>query len=397
MVKKESRIRQLRRQVEELRAQVEPKVPKREYITKQEISRLQSAQTRLSSEIKRLKTPELKREKKAIKEKVADILGTARQKYYRQQAQIRAGVIPPPEEYERQRAEERFPWTGRHEKGGVPVRLKKLGIKEAPLSPRSKALREFEKKAEEQRLIQELRKAYGTPEQKIREQRRTQREKYLGRQVKYGKRLTGKAGAWTERFLGKAQSRGGFTRGLYQRQGLLPPSGLYPGIMIRREKGEGYSGGYSGRRTIPGTRTGRVGRPYRSYAPQYAAYGGVYGYRKAMSQQRRMERMQMERDMTLTPQQQMLLRQQAMQQQAARMNPENQIIPDTTGYIPMGGYMREISNATKAVNWNSYNNEINNATRFNEIDNAGSVPTKGVNWKAYKQEIDNAIHFNEID
>jgi hypothetical protein len=55
-----------------------------------------------------------------------------------------------------------------------------------------------------------------------------------------------------------------------------------------------------------------------------------------MAHERRMERGQMERDMTLSPQQQALLRQQAMQQQAVRMNPENQTFPDTNASVEPG-------------------------------------------------------------
>lgn len=95
--------------------------------------------------------------------------------------------------------------------------------------------------------------------------------------------------------------------------------------------------------------TGRRGRPRGSYSQRYAAYGGVYEYRKRLNAQLRVEKAQMLRDAAVTPQQQAILRQIEARKQAEQMAPENRTIPDTRGKVSLRSIHQEIDDAAHLV------------------------------------------------
>lgn len=86
--------------------------------------------------------------------------------------------------------------------------------------------------------------------------------------------------------------------------------------------------------TIPSRRTGRRGRPKGTYDQRYANFGGVYGYRKFLAQQRWKERQQILQNSVTNPRQKAILRQIQQRDEMQRMSPESRTIPDTAGNIP---------------------------------------------------------------
>lgn len=96
---------------------------------------------------------------------------------------------------------------------------------------------------------------------------------------------------------------------------------------------------------ISGITTGKRGRPVASYDKRYAAYGGVYGYRKLLNARLREQRMQNLRNLAINPQQQAVLAQIEARQQAQRLDPEGRPIPNTYGNVPMKNIMDEIDQA----------------------------------------------------
>lgn len=94
---------------------------------------------------------------------------------------------------------------------------------------------------------------------------------------------------------------------------------------------------------------GGRGRPKGSYDTRYAKYGGVYGYRKILSAQLQQQRMQNFRANAVTPQQEQIIRQMEARQNARRIDPENQTIPDTRGIIRMRSLHQEADDAANLV------------------------------------------------
>lgn len=127
-------------------------------------------------------------------------------------------------------------------------------------------------------------------------------------------------------------SRKGVTRSLYERKSPPLPSQRTSGTI----------------RTRRGVSSGR-GRPKGSYDSRYAKYGGVYGYRKAMSQQRWRERQAVLERSAVNPRQQAVLRQIQQRDAIARQSPERKVIPDTSGNVPMKNIMDEINRASNLV------------------------------------------------
>ena len=119
------------------------------------------------------------------------------------------------------------------------------------------------------------------------------------------------------------------TRALYERQGQLPPSFMQKRAM-----------------TIAGSRTGKKGRPAGTLDKRYAAFGGVYGWRKYQATQLKIARMNAMQQATVSPEQQAYLNQMRARQQASQMNPERRTIPTTFGTIPLKGIMDEIDAAS---------------------------------------------------
>jgi len=133
---------------------------------------------------------------------------------------------------------------------------------------------------------------------------------------------------------------GGFSKGAQRTLGFVksPMASL-----IKYSYGSQMSGGSGGRTSFARRGVGR-GRPRGTFDTRYAAYGGVYGYRKAMAHKRAMEKLQAQHQANLTPEQVMAIR----AVRARQANPETKTFPDTTGYVDTSGYMNEIDNAAGA-------------------------------------------------
>jgi hypothetical protein len=91
------------------------------------------------------------------------------------------------------------------------------------------------------------------------------------------------------------------------------------------------------------------GRPKGTYSGQYKAYGGVYGYRKAMSIRNQMLRAQIERQRMLSPEEQNLIAELNRKKMMSAQNPERRAIPDTSGNVSMSNFHKEILDATRLV------------------------------------------------
>lgn len=149
----------------------------------------------------------------------------------------------------------------------------------------------------------------------------------------YGKSRSGRFSNVLSKGFRVASQPHGVTRTLYQRQGQLPPTNVENRF-----------------RTIQGIKSGKRGRPAGTLDKRYAAYGGVYGYRKAMALERFKQRQAILQARAVTPQQQAILNQMRMRDEYARSNPEAQIIPDTRGDVFLDGIMDEINRASNIIN-----------------------------------------------
>lgn len=126
-------------------------------------------------------------------------------------------------------------------------------------------------------------------------------------------------------------------------------SGKFQKFFGNAQRVAGYGTGKVYGSSSSGIRNGRRGRPVGSYADKYKAYGGVYEYRKALNQKLRLERIEAMRRNAVTPQQERVLREIAMREQARRNNPENRIIPDTAGLVPTKSIHQEIDDAANII------------------------------------------------
>lgn len=159
------------------------------------------------------------------------------------------------------------------------------------------------------------------------EQRKKNLERY-NQEKKYEQSRTGKVASRVSSFLRgiKRIGRIGATRSLYERK-----TSPYNRPMTQQTKAQGY--------------TGR-GRPRGSFDSRYAQYGGVYGYRKAMAQQRWKERREiLERSVT-NPRQRAIFQQIQQREEMRMRSPEAQTIPNTYGKVPMKNIFDEINDAT---------------------------------------------------
>jgi hypothetical protein len=93
----------------------------------------------------------------------------------------------------------------------------------------------------------------------------------------------------------------------------------------------------------------RPGRPKGTYDQRYAAYGGVYGWRKAQALERFKQRQEILRNTAVTPRQQMILAQINARDQYNAQNVESQIIPDTKGGVHLKGIFDEVDAASRMV------------------------------------------------
>ncbi len=118
-----------------------------------------------------------------------------------------------------------------------------------------------------------------------------------------------------------------------------------------RDRRSSTGGIRTGRRTATGgIRTGRRGRPRGSFDPRFARFGGVFGFRKYLSQKLRLERIQAQREARVSPRQELLLQQDRARFRSRQLDPERQPIPNTAGGIPLMSQIEdEINDAARLV------------------------------------------------
>lgn len=150
-------------------------------------------------------------------------------------------------------------------------------------------------------------------------------------QVARAKTSQGRASRFAGKILNNIRTLGKpeMYRAAYERQGQLPPS-----FMQKRDQ------------TIAGMKTGTRGRPKGTLDKRYAAFGGVFGWRKAEAHRRALERMQFRYANTVSPEQAAYLKRLEMQRQAQSLNPERRIFPDTNGEVATKSIQDEIDAAS---------------------------------------------------
>lgn len=149
-------------------------------------------------------------------------------------------------------------------------------------------------------------------------------KKYEGsRTGMFAKKLTGLLRAGTSAF----SSKQGITKALYKRK----------------------VSQYTQEHTATRTKYKGRGRPKGSYDQRYAKFGGVYGYRKWLAQQRWKERLNLLERKQITPRQRAILDTIRAREEMQMRSPEAQIVPDTTGNIPLRGLMDEIDGYANIV------------------------------------------------
>lgn len=148
------------------------------------------------------------------------------------------------------------------------------------------------------------------------EERKEQPKKY-SKEKQYEQSRTGKVSSKASGFLRGIQrvGRTGVTRSLYERK-TTPMTRPYQQTATKKS--------YTGR-----------GKPRGSFDQRYAQFGGVYGYRKYLSQQRWKERQEILQQSVTNPRQREILRQIQVREQMQQQSPEAQIFPDTHGKIPL--------------------------------------------------------------
>lgn len=148
----------------------------------------------------------------------------------------------------------------------------------------------------------------------------------MRRREAYSKSRTGRFGSAIQRGFQFVKSP---TRTLYS-SGQLPVMGNAQARVIGRKK------------------FGR-GRPRGTIDPRYAQYGGVYGYRKAMALERYKQKLALQRQYSISPQQEQVLRNIQLREQARMQNPESKTIPDTYGNVRLNDIMGEIDFSTNLI------------------------------------------------
>jgi len=160
-------------------------------------------------------------------------------------------------------------------------------------------------------------------------------EKIL-REVKRKRSIGGRIGIGFQK--GVQIGRRGITRSLYDRE-----APTYGASKLKSPS--------SNLTPTGGIKTGKRGRPHGSYDQRYAKWGGVYGYRKAMAQKRRLERIRLQQQGQITPRQRQTLQrieyQRAVSQQQRRANDP---FFGTDGNVQLGNIMQQINDATNLVN-----------------------------------------------
>ena len=93
----------------------------------------------------------------------------------------------------------------------------------------------------------------------------------------------------------------------------------------------------------------RPGRPRGTYDTRYAAYGGVYGWRKAQALERFKQRQAILQNAAATPRQRLILQQINAREQYNAQNEEGKIIPNTRGTVNLKGIFDEVDAAVGLV------------------------------------------------
>lgn len=91
------------------------------------------------------------------------------------------------------------------------------------------------------------------------------------------------------------------------------------------------------------------GRPKGSFDPRYAQFGGVYGYRKWLSQQRWKEKMEVMQDSLMNPRQRQILESIKRSEEERMKSPENRTFPDTNGYFSLDPIFDEIDKYSRLI------------------------------------------------
>ena len=208
------------------------------------------------------------------------------------------------------------------------------------------AKRQYDKIISQRKSIvasnREIKKKYGenVNAEQVRQLQSIEKQRALQQfQQKAGR--TAQQVSFTERQQAYAKSRTGrFTSGLRRAGSLFSMGGL---------RSWSYGGQVAPRVPTAGKRIGRgragPGRPVGTLYPRYKAYGGVYNFRKAMSHQRALERIQAARSANISPEQQQIINRIAAERNQRMGNPENRVIPDTGGQVPLRRIMDEIDQA----------------------------------------------------
>lgn len=175
------------------------------------------------------------------------------------------------------------------------------------------------------------------------------------KEVAQRRSVSGRTGNAIAKFFSTA--RRGVARTLYDRQKQKPTYFLNPrtGEIIYSTQDLTHLGyirtatKVSGRKAITGMKSSGRGRPRGTFDPRYAKYGGVYGYRKWLATQLKLQKIQAQREAVVTPRQQAIINQVRNREQVLNTAPESRTIPSTSGRIPLRGIMEEIDYSANLV------------------------------------------------
>jgi len=168
-----------------------------------------------------------------------------------------------------------------------------------------------EKKKREAELRSKAQEALGTNVgsrlkqqiERVKEKQQLNKIKRLRADEAYYKTPSGKVSKGATRVAGILTTKRGITKALYSR---TMPVSIGSASAIR---------------------TGKRGRPFGTYDPRYAAYGGVYGFRRAQSQMNRQQRQQYLQNIAQNPQQQAALAY-IEARRKEKLRQQQQIFPD---------------------------------------------------------------------
>jgi len=180
-----------------------------------------------------------------------------------------------------------------------------------------------------------------------RRERRVKKETQILREVRRKRSVGGRIGGALTKGVGVA--RRGVTQSLLDRSKPVSSSGRgaqetheYDTMFTQTTRAKGLT-------KTGGVKTGKRGRPRGSYDQRYAKWGGVYGYRKAIAQRNRLEKIQAMRNAAVTPRQQVVLESIEERRRMQNTSIERRRFPDTAGDVSMGSFMRDVDTAANLV------------------------------------------------